>query len=217
MKVILILMFLLANNNQLIGNYFLNQRSSFYDISNTISKEVYTRKELISNYDKKGYKLIYVKNHKNKIINNCFFIFEHIIQDKNFAQNRILVLTKLKSRDNYEIIFKLDNIIYDKNYTMTCYTGDNKESFNKIATKSSFITIEQNECTNTLNEIVHEYFTFKYDHLKNEYFLIKYSSTKEQTKIGDEYLLNLLTEKEFGEIKLINFSNKEFKKIIEKN
>jgi hypothetical protein len=175
------------------------------------SKDVLTKNEIIETLKKIGYKLIYAKNHKN--ISNCFFIFEHEIENKDFKQNRILIVAKLKTINEYQILYKLEDIIYDKNFTMTCFSGKNKESFNKIATSGNYITIEQNRCTETKEEILHEFLTFKYNKLYNDYLLIKYSSVLEQTKIGDEYPFKLLTNKAFGLIKLSKFTNKKFDKI----
>lgn len=214
MKVYLILiMFIFINNSSNVSNNDLSKKIDLSIFKNVQIKKGLTKKELILSYKKIDYKLIYTKLHKNKIFNNCFFIFEHEIKNKDFKQNRILIVTKIDRKNNFQILYKLDNIIYEKNYTMTCYSGNNKEAFNKIVTNGNFLTIEQNKCTLIKGEILHEFLTFKYDKVSNDYLLVKYSSVLEQINIGDEYNSKLLTDKEFGEIKLSNFNNEVFDKI----
>ena len=202
MKIALITLLFFLNNSTKEYTYEVSVKTNFLIHNKPQLKKAFSKNELITSYKKMGYKLIYTKNHKNKSINNCFFIFEHEIKDKDFKQNRILIVTKLRSINNYQILYKLDNIIYDKNYTMTCYSGNNKEAFNKIVVKGNYITVEQNKCTETKEEILHEFLTFKYYEQYNDYLLTKYSSILEQTKIGDDYSFKLLTNKEFGRIKL---------------
>ncbi len=211
MKIILISIFIFFLNNSLeIEN---NNKNSIQSNSVVQKNEVYTKIELISFYIKKGYKPIYNKKHKSKDCNNHFFIFEQEIKGMNFKQNRVLIFVSSISKKKYKIISVLDDLIYFKNSTITCYSGDNKETFNKIVTKGNFITIEQNRCTSNHEEILHEYFTFKFDKDSNDYFLTKFSCVLEQTKIGDSFLFSTFSEKDFGKINLSDFSNKEFDKV----
>lgn len=211
MKIILIsILFSIFNISLKIDDNHKNYIQSYRAFQKS---DVHTKAELIELYKKDGYKLIYDKKHKSKDCNNHFFIFEQEIKGNNFKQNRVLIYTSSLSKKKYKIISVLDDIIYDKNNTITCYSGVNKESFNRIVVKGNFITIEQNRCTNTKEEILHEYFTFKFDKEANDYFLTKFSSVLEQTKIGDSFLFSTFLEKDFGKIKLTNFSNKEFGKV----
>jgi len=53
--------------------------------------------------------------------------------------------------------------------------------------------------------VIHEYYTFRFKSESNDYFLTKYSFVIEQKSIGDEYPVQTLTNKDFGEISLSKF------------
>jgi hypothetical protein len=199
----------LLNLNNLVKNEYLTQ-------------DIFSKEEMVFLYKKMGYKLIYIKPYNIKQTNNCFFIFEHEIGNKNFKQNRVLVSTKLISSNKYKLQYKLEDIIHDKDYTNTCYYGINKEAFRKIVIKGLYMTIEQNCCTKRQGETVHEYLTFKFDMTANDFFLNKYSIEIEVTNhvdnnvVKDFYPKETLTEKDFGKLKLKEFSYNELNKYKDK-
>ena len=84
MKIALITLLFFLNNSTKEYTYEVSVKTNFLIHNKPQLKKAFSKNELITSYKKMGYKLIYTKNHKNKSINNCFFIFEHEIKDKDF-------------------------------------------------------------------------------------------------------------------------------------
>lgn len=157
----------------------------------------YTKKELEKKYSSKNYKLIYEKEHTYKNIKNQFFVFAKL--DKLGIETNRVLITCQKKESKFKILSFNSAIIYNGTYCQ-----DVTDSFSKITTKGLYVTFEEYAPTKYLKEIVHEFFTFKFDLESSKYFLDKYSIIVEHIDI-DKYPVETLTKEDFGKIELEDF------------